>query len=95
MIMRQYSSGNTVPLATARAEAIALLPADARLVRSTTSEGDPLDIYHSEGLLAQFPANTIGQIPWYNDEAGTFSVGYQRDTSGTVMAVYLGATGTP
>jgi len=94
LILRQYSKGTAVPIETARAEIRGLLPSDARLI-TTTADGDPLEIYHSDGLIGRFPANPVVSLPWYNDEPGTFTVSYQRDTSNKIQAVYVGAGGTP
>lgn len=95
LILRQYSKGTTVPIETARAEIRGLLPSDARLITTTTADGDPLEIYHSDGLIGRFPANPVVSLPWYNDDPGTFTVSYQRDTSNKIQAVYVGAGGTP
>ena len=75
-ILRQYRSGAAAPLETARGEARALIPPDARFLRTYTEMGDRVDVYMSASLSERYPPRSGTTWPWRGEEPGTFIIVY-------------------
>ncbi len=79
------------PLPAAVAAARALLPRDARLVRTHTIEGgDRADLYHSAALAAVLPATAFGGA-----QPGEHVVTYRQISPERVVAIVITLGNTP
>src|SRR5438067_11338033 len=82
---RTWGEAGAVPLDGARAAARGLLPADARLVRTSAApaSGGTVELYRSETLEARFPADS-----WPGGAPGQLAVAY-RGASGRVPSLVI------
>ena len=92
-VLRQAGNGNTLTLAVMRTEAHAMLPKDAKLLK-TFSEPNVLggvdnmvELFSSTSLVARYPADSkIGSISWGDNMApGTLSILYDSAGIGWTM----------
>ncbi|MDQ2808035.1 MAG: hypothetical protein M3Z04_14160, partial [Chloroflexota bacterium] len=81
-ILRQ-THGTTLPLATLKAEAHAMLPQDAKPLKTITEPNvlggadNTVEMYTSPSLVARYPANPkIGPVSWGDVSPGTVSIIY-------------------
>ena len=80
LVYQTDESKDLIPIADARALAAQLIPLDSQQVSTSTDrDGNPMDVFVSDWLIGQFPADE-----WKNDRIGTFSIIYSSDDGNMV-----------
>ncbi len=89
-VERVYGDRNAVPIADARTESKLFIPADAKFVRTYTSQsGSTIDLYTSESLKSRF-----SESDFIGGKAGDFIVLYRNQT-GKVTTFIIGIGSNP
>jgi hypothetical protein len=82
-VERVWGDRNAVPIEEARKESKLFIPADAKFVRTYTSQGgSTVDLYRSESLKGRFGADD-----WTGGKPGDFIVLYRNQTGRTTTFI--------
>lgn len=92
LITRQYPDNDKLVLEVARTEARAMLPKDARFVKTITEPAilevlpNVVDIYTSQSLISRYPPHDQFSLDWGETGPGSISLLYRFDANDWEMA---------